>query len=66
MPDADLEVVESGVRHDRDLWYVPIKATRPLVRTFELYDTLAEAEDELDEEENLTVLFVPIYDMVVS
>jgi hypothetical protein len=61
MPNAELEVVEDGVRQDNGFWYVPVKPSTPLSRSFEFYDALAVAEDELDSEDKLNVLLVPVY-----
>ena len=61
LPNAELEVIEAGVRQDNGFWYVPVKPSAPLSRSFEFYDALAIAEDELDWEDHLNVLLVPVY-----
>jgi hypothetical protein len=37
IPDAELEVVEAGIRQDNGFWYVPVKPSAPLPRSFEFY-----------------------------
>lgn len=59
-PWVDPVALEDDVRRDNGFWYVPVKPTQPLKRTFEFQDALAEAERELDEDQYLNVLFVPL------
>ncbi len=56
---ATLDVLTSGIRHEQEWWYVPIVPDRELARRYEYYETLADVERELQQQENLTVLFVP-------
>ena len=56
---ASLAVLASGIRHEQEWWYVPIVPDREPARRYEYYETLAEVERELQQQENLTVLFVP-------
>ncbi len=57
---ANLTVLEQGVRHDQDWWYVPIQPDKQPAKRYEYYETLAEIENELQRDENMTVLFVPV------
>jgi hypothetical protein len=55
------EIIRDGVRQDRDWWYVPVIATRngkdvPREVTINIY---ANIETELEENDHVTVLFVP-------
>lgn len=55
------EIIEDGVRNDRDWWYIPVITTRsgkdvPREVTVNIFANL---ETELEEKHNLTVLFVP-------
>ena len=56
-----LEIIDDGVRQDSDWWYVPVIASRngkdvPRELTINIY---ANIETELEENSDLTVLFVP-------
>lgn len=55
------EIIDDGVRQDSDWWYVPVIASRngkdvPRELTINIY---ANIETELEENKDLTVLFVP-------
>jgi hypothetical protein len=55
------EIIDDGVRQDSDWWYVPVIASRngkdvPRELTINIY---ANIETELEENNDLTVLFVP-------
>ena len=55
------EILEAGVRADGEWWYVPVVASRhghdvPREVTINVF---ANVETELEDEHNLTVLFVP-------
>lgn len=54
-----LEVVEQGVRHEDYWWYVPIRPSKEPQKRYEFYETLADVENELEENEHLKVLLVP-------
>jgi hypothetical protein len=54
-----LEVVDHGVRKEKNWWYVPVRPSTEPVKRYEYYEALADAEGELEEKENLTVLLVP-------
>lgn len=58
----EFSVVENGVRQEDTWWYVPVLATRngkdvPRELTVNVY---ANVEDELEKQQNLSVLFVPV------
>ena len=46
--DAELQVVEAGIRHDGAWWYVPVHPARPFARTDLYYAVLADLEEEMD------------------
>ena len=55
-------VIEDGVRQEDSWWYVPVEAQRngkdvPREITVSVY---ANIEDELEQEHNLSVMFVPV------
>ena len=57
----EFEVIRDGVRQDGEWWYVPVVASRhghdvPREVTINVF---ANVETELEDEHNLTVLFVP-------
>ena len=56
---ATLEVLTTGIRHDQEWWYVPIKPSIQPARRYEYYETLAEVENELQKSEHITVLLIP-------
>lgn len=54
-----LEVVEQGIRKEEYWWYVPVRPNVEPVKRYEYYEALADVEEALDENENLTVFLVP-------
>ena len=57
----EFEVVADGVRRENSWWYVPVLATRngkEVPREFTV-NIFANIEDELEQEQNLSVLFIP-------
>jgi hypothetical protein len=56
---ATLEVLEQGIRHEHDWWYVPIRPSVEPVKRYEYYEALAEVEKDLVVSDHLTVLLVP-------
>ena len=59
-PDGvTLDVLVSGIRHEQEWWYVPVVPDREPARRYEYYETLGDVERELQQQENITVLFVP-------
>lgn len=55
---ATLEVVEEGIRKEHYWWYVPVLPSVEPPKLFEYYEVLADVEEELAENEGLTVLLV--------
>ena len=51
-----LYVVDTDVRKIDSWWYVPVRPSRWPKRMFELYEVLAEVEDNLQEREHLNIL----------
>ena len=60
----DFDVVDAGVRAEDDWWYVPVISRRNgrAVTRDATVNIYANVENELHEEEKLTVLFIPIVD----
>ncbi len=56
---ATLEALTQGVRHEQDWWYVPVRPSFEPPRRYENYEALAQVEGELEDAEQLTVLFLP-------
>ena len=56
---ATLDVVPEGVRQDHDWWYVPVRPSIQPAKRYEYYETLAEIENELGKQEDLTILLIP-------
>ena len=54
-----LEVIPEGVRHDQEWWYVPIRPSKRPPKRYEYYEALACIENDVQRQENLTVLLVP-------
>ncbi len=53
-------VLEEEVRRERYAWYVPVLPSRQPEKIFAYYEVLAEVETQLDENEHLNVLFMPV------
>jgi hypothetical protein len=56
---ATLEVLEQGIRHEQDWWYVPIRPSVEPPKRYEYYEALAEVEKDLVVLNHLTVLLIP-------
>ena len=56
---ATLEALTQGVRHEQDWLYVPVRSSFEPPCRYEYYEALAEVEGALEDEEHLTVLFLP-------
>ena len=54
-----MEVIEKGIRKEKYWWYVPVRLSMEPPKLFEYYEALADAEEALEENENLTVFLVP-------
>jgi hypothetical protein len=57
---ATLSIVPEGIRQDDDWWYVPVKSDRIPDRLFEYYEALANVESQIEEDNQVTVLFIPV------
>ena len=57
--DYRIEVDVNSVLHEDD-WYQVLVKTSGDVRTYEFYDVLAQAEGELQDEQGLHILLVPV------
>lgn len=54
-----LEVIEKGIRKEEYWWYVPVRLSMEPPKLFEYYEALADVEEAVYENENLTVFLVP-------
>ena len=54
--DVTLHVVDADVRKIDTWWHVPVRPNRWPKRMFELYEVLAEVEDDMQEREHLNIL----------
>jgi hypothetical protein len=54
-----LRILRHGIQREDDWWYVPI-CPGPTVRGYIYYDMLATIEGQLQDEEKLNVLLVPV------
>lgn len=59
-PGWRVEVVKKGIHQEDDWWYVPVRPDQETQRTIQYYDLLAEVEEELQDEEKLNILLVPV------
>jgi hypothetical protein len=59
-PGWRIEVVKKGIHQEDDWWYVPVRPDQDTRRTIHYYDLLAEVESELQDDENLNILLVPV------
>ena len=57
---AILEVLSRGIRQEQDWWYVLVQPDKEPDKRYEYYEALADAEVELMEQDDLTVLLVPV------
>ena len=55
-----LEVIDDGVKHDDDWWYVLVQPDREEIYSYDYYGRLAEAEIDLKDSEHVNVLLVPV------
>jgi hypothetical protein len=59
-PPLAVKVVPEGVRQDGDWWTVPVRAAEEPKRQWRYYEFLAGIESELEEEDGVNVLLVPV------
>ena len=57
--DYRLHVRPKGLRQDGDYWYVVVQPDKEDVRSYDYYGRLAEAENDIEENEDLKILLVP-------
>jgi len=55
-----LDVVPQGSRQDDDWWYILVRPDKEGVNAFDYARILAETEQELQDNENVKVLLVPV------
>lgn len=55
-----LNVIEQGIRHRDNWWEVVVQPDREDIRSYDYYGRLAEAEDDIEEHEDLKILLVPV------
>lgn len=55
-----LNVIEQGIRHRDDWWEVVVQPDKEDIRSYDYYGRLAEAEDDIEEHEDLKILLVPV------
>jgi hypothetical protein len=54
-----IEILERAVRHDGDWWYVPVRPSGQVPKTYRYYEELTDVETELKDKEHIDVLLVP-------
>lgn len=54
-----IEVLEQDIRKDGDWWYVPVRPSQQLPKTYRYYEELTNIENEMREKEQVDVLLVP-------
>jgi hypothetical protein len=54
-----IDVIENGISQRNGSWYVPVRPSSQPPKTFEYYESLAEVESEIEENQNINVLLVP-------
>lgn len=57
--DYRLNVMEQGIRHRQDWWEVVVQPDKD-VYSYDYYGRLAEAENDIEDHENLKILLVPV------
>lgn len=55
-----LNVRPQGMRQDGDYWYVVVQPDKEDVRSYDYYGRLADAENDIEENEQLKILLVPV------
>ena len=59
--DITFAVLPDGVRRERYSWSVPVRPSRQPQTMFAYYEVLAEVETQVEEKEQVNILFVPVY-----
>lgn len=60
--DITFAVLLDKVRRDRYSWTVPVRPSRQPEKMFAYYEVLAEVETQVEEHEDVNILFVPVYE----
>lgn len=55
-----LNVIEQGIRRRDNWWEVVVQPDKEDIRSYDYYGRLAEAEDDIEEHEDLKILLVPV------
>lgn len=55
-----LHVRPKGMRQDGDYWYVVVQPDKEDIRSYDYYGRLADAENDIEENEQLKILLVPV------
>ncbi len=58
---AILEVIEHKIYNDQGCWYIPIRPSIEPSRTLEYFEALAEVENDVLDDDGITVLLIPVY-----
>lgn len=59
--DYRLHVMDDGVRHSRDDWWeVVVQPDKEDIRSYDYYGRLADAENDIENHEDLKILLVPV------
>ena len=59
--DYRLNVSEKGIRHSRDDWWeVVVQPDKDDIRSYDYYGRLADAENDIEEHEDLKISLVPV------
>lgn len=60
--DITLAVLPKDVRKERYSWRVPVRPSRQPEKIYAYYEVLAEVETQVEEHENVNILFAPVYE----
>ena len=52
--------MEQGIRHSDDWWEVVVQPDREDARSYDYYGRLAEAENDIENHEDLKILLLPV------
>ena len=55
-----VDVLRTGVRKEGDWWYVVVRPSKEDVKAYDYNRILQQAENELEDEDHLKVLLVPV------
>lgn len=59
--DYRLIVINNGIRHSRDDWWeVVVQPDKEDIRSYDYYGRLADAENDIEENEQLKISLVPV------